>query len=471
MQRYLSRSLSALALTTLCVACRVEIIVPPGGDVVSESGRYYCPAETTCLIDVTDDSFDETFIVVPDENHHFASWEREAGQLCAGQQGGCTVTTTSFSGNETLMGLLQQDTNYQLVPRIVPTQKFDFEQLSAIMQDFVKNSRFDGASVMIVHKDLGVLYEQAFGNFTLSTVVPLASVSKVATATLMMSLDRRSRFDFAVDQAIGKYLPYEGHYGDRTVEQLLSNTSGIPGIAFRHEYGPHICQYYRWNNFQNCGKDIYQYLLPSTKAAGTKYSYGGSQWQLAGLVAEHVTGMSWGELFRQFIAEPCGMEVFEYGNMLGRETEARWDGTPDGLLGKNNPNIEAGAISNLQDYGKLIALHLNDGWCGHHRVLNPGDTAFMRIDRIRPPIHPEEPNSAGGYGMGWWIRKVNDTDPVPMHYVPGGHGSHAWIDIGLDYGAVLLVEAESPRHMPDVWGLVYNTLLEHVRQIMSAPLP
>jgi CubicO group peptidase (beta-lactamase class C family) len=454
-----------IACVLLLPACKLVITVPPGGSVTTESGNITCPPHTRCVVDIVDDLFDETFTVQLEDGYYFAGWKNVEGYLCAGWQAPCRLFTTFFGASEALMALLDDDTEYHLEARIVPVRDFDFSGLDRRLQRFVEESEFEGASILIVDKDLGVIHEHAFGSYDLDTVVALASASKLPSATLLMALDSRKHFNFDIAAPIGQYLPYEGQYGDVTTEQLLSNTSGIPGIKHVSDYGPHLCQYMANETFRECGREIYQHLLPVVHPPGTIYSYGGSQWQLAGLVAEHAGGARWASLFDKFIASPCDLEVFEYGNMLGRVEE--WDGEPSGLFGQNNPNIEAGAISNLRDYGKILMLHLNDGWCGPHRVLASGAVEFMRVNRKGPVLTPEE-DYGNGYGMGWFIRTWGlDTGEYEIYWNPGGLGTHTWLDIRRDYGVVFLVQDNSQEFVSDAGALVHEELFDLISGIID----
>ena len=83
-----------------------------------------------------------------------------------------------------------------------------------------------------------------------------------------------------------------------------------------------------------------------------------------------VGGAGWNQLWDQYIAEPCELELARFGNnsaTLGPE----WDGSIDSLVGLDNPEIGGGMASNLDDYAKLLSLQLNDGACGENQVLSP----------------------------------------------------------------------------------------------------
>ena len=53
--------LATLAAAAIIAGCKLEVIVPAGGRVVSESGNFSCDAGQSCTVDITDVFFDETF--------------------------------------------------------------------------------------------------------------------------------------------------------------------------------------------------------------------------------------------------------------------------------------------------------------------------------------------------------------------------------------------------------------------------
>jgi CubicO group peptidase (beta-lactamase class C family) len=283
----------------------------------------------------------------------------------------------------------------------------------------------------VVDADQGTVHEAALGDHTTDLVVLLASASKVPSATLLMALHEDDQLDYDVEAPIARYLPWEGVYGDRTSVELVSNTSGIPGLsALPQLLQFHGCQYLPSGTLEACGRTIYTTELPGTVPPDTGFDYGGSQWQLAGAVAEQVSNSSWRQAFDAYIAGPCGLEVFQYGNSLANPAD--WTGHPDSLVGLDNPSIEAGAISNLQDYARLLLLHLRGGVCDGTRVLSQEAVAFMRIDRGGRHGVP--------YGMGWWITPPEDGGEPALFWDPGLFGSVAWLDIARGIGGFVAID-------------------------------
>jgi CubicO group peptidase (beta-lactamase class C family) len=307
----------------------------------------------------------------------------------------------------------------------------DFSAVDEAFQNFLENSPiFDGISYVVVDAD-GTLHMAALGDHTEDTIVMLASTSKVPAVMTLLALEEDPNVDFVMDRPIREVLPFDGVYGDRTPEQLVSNTSGIPGLRQLSLYGPHLCQYSfdETIGFEACGEVLLSVPLPDSHDAGSIFDYGGSQWQLAGVTASVAANATWNQLVDQYLGTPCGLEVFTFGNMW--EGLTQWDGTASSLRGQGNPNIEGGAITNLADYATLLQVHLNGGYCGATRVLSESALAEMRIDRGRVVAENPVP-----YGMGWWIR----NDMPGIYEDPGAFGSVSFLDIERGFGGYVAID-------------------------------
>ena len=67
--------LVAIAFGAALTGCKIEVPVPTGGYVTTQSGTFTCQAAQTCVIEVNDLEFDETFIAIPDSGMKFVRWE------------------------------------------------------------------------------------------------------------------------------------------------------------------------------------------------------------------------------------------------------------------------------------------------------------------------------------------------------------------------------------------------------------
>ena len=307
----------------------------------------------------------------------------------------------------------------------------DFSEADAAFTGFLEGSPiFDGISYVVVDGEQ-VLHTAVFGDHTEDLVVMLASTSKVPAVMTLLALEEDPNVAFRMDQPIGEVLPFEGVYGDRTPAQLVSNTSGIPGLRALDDYGDHLCRFINlpFTGFEACGETLFSVELDDGNEAGSVFDYGGSQWQLAGVTASIAANSEWNQLVDQYLVQPCGLEVFTFGNMWLDLTA--WDGTPGSLKGQHNPSVEGGAITNLADYAKLLQIHLNGGYCGDTRVLGEASLASMRIDR--GGVVPNEPTP---YGLGWWI----SPDNPGVYYDPGAFGAISFIDVERGIGGYVAID-------------------------------
>ena len=335
-----------------------------------------------------------------------------------------------------------------------PVPQYDFSAVDARMQQLVDETpQYSGISYVLVDKQQGVVHKAAFGSHTPDDLFMIASASKFTTASLLMAIDDDESVDFDVTKTIDNYLPWEGVYGNITTEQLLSNTSGIPGYQLWTPaivVHPHVCQGDPTTTLEACAEAIYSNLLEPTVEPGTRFSYGGSQWQLAGGVAEVVTNSTWNQAFDKYIGQPCGLEVFEYGNMgydwtIPGIDVNKWTGSADSLIGQTNPLMEGGAISNLDDYAKILLMHLRDGKCGDTQVITPVSLASMREDRSGGL-----PND-WGYGLGIFLAAPR---AIPWHQ--GYFGSILWMDDSRGVGGFIAVDdysralSDDPFQIPSV---------------------
>lgn len=101
--------------------CKVEIRVPSGGAVVSTDGAYRCEAGQTCMIDVVDLFFDQTFVAEPAHGYYFRNWRTKDGSLCGGEATPCRLSTAELEGHEALESILESDETFLLEPLFVYT--------------------------------------------------------------------------------------------------------------------------------------------------------------------------------------------------------------------------------------------------------------------------------------------------------------------------------------------------------------
>jgi CubicO group peptidase (beta-lactamase class C family) len=343
--------------------------------------------------------------------------------------------------------------------------EYDFSEVDQRLASFIAtHDGFEGASLVLVERGRGQIHQAAFGTYDPDEVALLASSSKMPSVLALLALSEDPSVDFDMSTPVGSYVPWTSAWPDMTTEQLVSNRSGIPGLQHLDRWGLHICQASPNAALQTCGQIIFENPIEGLELhpPGTHFDYGGSQWQLAGAIAEVVGNASWNELIDRYLGRPCELDVFTYGNMLANPDA--WRGDPQQLIGQSNPNIEGGGISNVDDYAKLLSIHLDDGKCGDTQVVSPQALQAMRRDTGSATGSREADFGFGpigfGYGMGWWVVPADDGEPY-LFVDPGAYGAVSWIDMDRGYGGFVAIgDYENYRtNAPDSWAVVVEELI------------
>jgi CubicO group peptidase (beta-lactamase class C family) len=309
-------------------------------------------------------------------------------------------------------------------------------------------NKIAGASAAVVHEQLGVLHTQGYGEFAADRLYLIASSSKILSVGVLMRLADQGKLD--IDAPIGSYLSAWGETkaSKITVAQLVSNSSGLPSLTevsaaatdTASPFASNLCQYQDTGTLKDCGKILYETNPP--REPDTMFAYGGSQWQLAGAVAELVSGESWASLIDSTYRTPCAVPTLGYTNQFGksggRGYPAFFQAMKANLPITDNPSIEGGAFVTVGDYAKLLVMHLQGGTCGETRVLSAEATARMQKDRIATYNGSTGNANSPGYGLGFWINEANQvvTDP-------GAYGSFPLLDLKRRYGVFIAIELTS----------------------------
>jgi CubicO group peptidase (beta-lactamase class C family) len=308
---------------------------------------------------------------------------------------------------------------------------------------FVDEHGLDGAGLIVVEREDGVVYEGYWGSFSADRVSLVASSTKMVTAGVLMHLADEGLLD--IDAPVAEAVEWGAGNPEITPAQLVSNSSGLVGLAPRPGYAPYRCQWDAGDDLQRCAAEIF--TTPDDDAdviaPDTEFRYGGGQWQVAGGLAEAVSGMSWAELIDEIYVRPCGLESTGYNNhwaqygSVGFEYPDAFAADPSTLRPTANPNMEGGMYTTTGDYAKLLLMHLRDGRCGDEQVLSPGALQRVHADRIGE-VYGGRAGLDNGYGMGWWVELDGDrlTDA-------GAYGSTPWLDLQDGYGAYLVIEADT----------------------------
>lgn len=359
----------------------------------------------------------------------------------AATAGDGTSSTTDVARAETPSDTLT-DAPGTTAARAPTARTYDFSAIGPVVQGFVEDAELNGAGLVVVEADDGIVYEAYWGEFGPDRISFIASSSKMIAAGVLARLDDDGLLD--LDAPVADVVDWGAAHPDVTPAQLLSNSSGLPGLLSPTAAVAHRCAFLPDGTLQECAEEVFTTPADdaATVAPDTEFRYGGAQWQVAGAVAEAASGRSWAELIEDIYAEPCGLESLAFDNHWaqfdpgGFVYPEEFDGDVSMLQDTDNPNIEGGAYATPGDYAELLLMHLRDGRCGDTQVLSAAAVERMNTDRIAEAYGGSAPGGRG-YGMGWWIdRESGRIDDN------GAFGTVPWLDVDQGFGAYLVIEAD-----------------------------
>jgi D-alanyl-D-alanine carboxypeptidase len=199
------------------------------------------------------------------------------------------------------------------------------EKIDKLVTDTLSRTGVPSASIAVV-KDGQIAYVKAYGDARLEPKTAattamrysIGSISKQFTAAAILLLQEQGKL--SLDDKVSKYIPNLTRAHEVTIRQLLSHTSGY------QDYWP---QDYVMKPM----------LLPTTaekimdtwarKALdfepGTKWQYSNTNFVIAGVIVEKVSGMPFMKFLQTKIFTPMGMT-----NVMSIDQEKLGDGDPTG---------------------------------------------------------------------------------------------------------------------------------------------
>jgi CubicO group peptidase (beta-lactamase class C family) len=318
-------------------------------------------------------------------------------------------------------------------------------EVDATVARLMKEDNVTGVGIGVFH-DGKISYLKAYGRrdietglaLTQDSVMPGASMSKAAFATVVMLLVQKGvlDLDIPIQQYLPKPLPEYEKYADLqgddrykkiTLRILLSHTSGFPN--------------FRW--FED-DKKLKIHFEPSTR-----YAYSGEGYQLAQLVVETVTGKSLTALMEEDLFGPLGMTRtsmvweprFESDFANGYDEH----GKSLGPQKRSKPGAAGSMQTTLHDYATFLSAVMRN------QVLNPKTTAEMFKPQVMihsthqfPTLAPETTTAHDAIqlsaGLGWGLYR----SPYGNAFFKGGYDD-GWRHQGICFsnGDGLLIMTNS----------------------------
>lgn len=175
-------------------------------------------------------------------------------------------------------------------------------RLDSLLEHYYRQGQLNG-TVLVASKGK-IAYSRQFGYsnrqfeipVTKATRFPMASITKLFTAVLILQLQEEGRVK--IDSPVSAYLPAILPSINRqiTIRQLLLHTTGLPGDKVSDYYAKSIK---RPGTFiRNTVKDTLLFQ------PGTRFNYNNVDYIVLGAIIEQVTGKKWGEQLQEKILSP-----------------------------------------------------------------------------------------------------------------------------------------------------------------------
>ena len=215
-------------------------------------------------------------------------------------------------------------------------------EIDGFARKVMEKSGIPGATLAVV-KDGKVAYAQAYGKARLeppleaTTAMPysIGSISKQFTAALILELQEQGKL--SLDDKVGKWLPDLTDAKEITIRQLLSMTSGYQDFWPQDYVMPMMLKPTTAEGILNGWA-----RKPLDFEPGTKWQYSNTNYVIAGLIVEKVSGKPLYELLQEKVLHPLAMT-----SALNTDAKPMGAGDPLGYvryaLGPLRPAPEEGA--------------------------------------------------------------------------------------------------------------------------------
>jgi D-alanyl-D-alanine carboxypeptidase len=185
--------------------------------------------------------------------------------------------------------------------------------LNAYLQARGAAEHISGASVSVSLPGERSTIDVTAGTTTFGGSVPvrpdsvwqIGSNTKAFTSALLLQLEAEHRL--SIDDTLGKWLPQYPQWRDVTIRRLLNMTSGIPTYddtpAWYADYAANPHTYFSKER-------LVGYVLDAPATSG--YSYSNTNYVLAEMIIEKVTGHSYQDQLYRRIIDPLGLRDLYY---------------------------------------------------------------------------------------------------------------------------------------------------------------
>ncbi|MFI6097110.1 serine hydrolase domain-containing protein [Lentzea sp. NPDC051213] len=188
----------------------------------------------------------------------------------------------------------------------------------------------------------------------------IGSVTKTFVSTVVLQLAGEGKVD--LDAPVDRYLPGLVPYKDITVRHVLQHTSGLYNYTPELPLDPAGFEQIRYRHWEPEELLALATSHPLHFPPGTKWKYSNTNYVVAGLLIEKLTGKPYEKAVEQRILKPLRLDDTEVPgdnvNIKGPHAHGYWsvDGTPTDIT-RINPSLAYGAgemVSTTRDLDTFI---------------------------------------------------------------------------------------------------------------------
>jgi CubicO group peptidase (beta-lactamase class C family) len=303
----------------------------------------------------------------------------------------------------------------------------DFAAVDAYLEEQRESLDIPGMSLAIVQGDQ-VAHLGSYGEadsdgrpVTPQTPFQIGSTTKSFTALAVMQLIEAGLVE--LDAPVQTYLPWfttadPAASAQITIRHLLNQTSGLSTATGRGEFSTSDLSDQAIENSVRALADVELKYTP-----GTTYEYSNSNFTIAGLVVQVVSGQSYESYVQAHIFDPLEMR-----HSFTAQQPAEQDGLSTGyvtFLGfpvRRNTPFNRGSLPNgyifssAEDIAHYLIAQLNDGRYGDASLLSAESMSAMHTAAVPAGTSGES------YAMAWHVGTYEGT---PVIYHSGDNAKYA----------------------------------------------
>ncbi len=307
------------------------------------------------------------------------------------------------------------------------------EDLDSIVKRYIDEEYFPSAVVRVFNAD-NIYYEEAFGDVNTNTLFDVASLTKIVTSTIVLSLIDEGKLE--LDSKIGDILHFLSEYDgftkrhlNITIKQLLIHNAGLV------DWHPIYAE--TGNFFKILNKIVKTYDWVEE----TEYS--DINFMLLGEIIKYVTNKDLEQCLEEYIKKPLGIEnmYFNPVNKTNIAPSSYGNDIEENMCKERNIVFNKWRSKEKELIGEVNdgnSYYFFNGVSGHAGIFADVD-AYARIANMYLSTENElflesMKNQGGDRGLGWQISE---------EMFPGGcghtgfTGTSIWICKEKNIGAVM----------------------------------